>query len=156
MALVVGNVSTFGLESLSMLPIDLSFVPSGPAASGSKYLLISKPVPATVALNGSGAFSVNLASTDGVYPLSWYTVRTEWLDPAGNFTRIDFPDWKLFVPAEGGDFADLVQFPQNPQLVWVSLTEPTAIPTGNSLWLKDNPNDTADPLNTGDLYQWSN
>lgn len=154
MALVRGNVATFGLESISLVGMRLVFSPTGAGTIGAKYLLVSKPVQVSVAVDGSGAFVVNLAPTTTVHPLRWYTIRAEWLDSASNFTGVDFIDWKLFVPEEGGDFADLLQYPANPQLGWTELVPPPALPSPGSLWLNDNPNNVADPRNTGDLYQW--
>lgn len=156
MAIVRGNVGTFGLESISLVGMRLWFIPSGPGVVDPTYLLLSKRVEASIATNGSGAFAVNLAPTENVHPLRWYTIRAEWPDSENKYTSVDFIDWKLFVPTEGGDLADLVEFPSNPQLVWVSLTPPPHIPAFNSLWLNDNPHDVTDPANTGDLYQWSN
>ncbi|WP_288870882.1 hypothetical protein [uncultured Microbacterium sp.] len=154
MALVKGNVATFGLESISLLGLRLTFVPSGPGVIEPKYLLVSKPVEVTVAVDGSGAFTANLAPTDNVHPERWYTIRAEWPDSATNFTQLDFIDWKLYVPTEGGDFADLIEHPSNPQLAWVGIGAPPTPPASGSLWLDDNPDNVADPLNTGDLYQW--
>lgn len=154
MALVTGNVATFGLESISIVGMQLTFTPSGPGFVGSKYLLVSKPVATTIAVNGSGAFSVDLAATENVHPERWYTIRAEWPDDASEFTGVDFIDWKLYVPTEGGDFADLVEHPTNPVLSWTGLNPPSHVPSYGSVWLNDNPNNIADPLNTGDLYQW--
>lgn len=151
---VSGNVATFGLESISLVGMRLTFTPSGPGVVGTKYLLVTKPVQTTIAVNGSGAFTVNLAATENVHPLRWYTIRAEWPDSETNFTAIDFIDWKLFVPVEGGDFADLVEYPTNPVLAWTGLTPPPHVPSYGSVWLNDNPDNIADPLNTGDLYQW--
>lgn len=156
MAFVHGNVGTFGLESISLVGMRLLFIPSGPAVVDPTYLLVSKPVQAAVAVDGSGAFTVNLAPTDNVHPLRWYTITAEWPESGSNYTSLDFIDWKLFVPSQGGDLADLIEFPSNPQLVWTSLTPPPFIPAFNSLWLNDNPRDVTDPMNTGDLYQWEN
>lgn len=156
MPLVRGNVATFGLESLSLVGMELTFTPSGPGVIEPRYLLVSKPVRVSVAVDGSGAFSANLAPTTTTHPLRWYTIRADWPESSWNFPGVDFIDWKLFVPPEGGDFADLIEHPSNPQLAWVGLDGPPALPTPGSLWLGDNPDNVADPMNTGDLYQWEN
>lgn len=121
MALVRGNVATFGLESISLASAQLRFTPSSMAVTGTKYLLSSRPVPVTVAADGSGAFSVNLMASDATRPSIYYTIQLEALDAAGNFTTLEFPDWKLYVPADGGDIAALLatSLLTNAGMVWV-------------------------------------
>jgi hypothetical protein len=85
---------------------------------------------------------------------AWYTVSIQWLDAAGNYVKADFPDWYLQVPTAGGIFSSLFgKPPKNQRMVYVSLTPPTN-PRPFTWWLKQNPTNQADPLNTGEIYEW--
>ena len=145
MALVTGNLGTFGLTSVILRAPRILFVPSGPATAGS-YLFASRPVEAVIANDGSGAFTVNLMPTTEIRPAAWYTIRIEWLESASNYVGADFPEWKVFVPNEGGVIGDLIATPWNPTLVWWGESEPLNKPAYSSLWL--NPS-------TGTLKVWN-
>ncbi|KAB1867343.1 hypothetical protein [Microbacterium algeriense] len=153
MALVKGNVATFGLESISLASAELRFIPSSMAVTGTKYLLSSRPVPVTVAADGSGAFSVNLMPSDATRPSIYYMIQLEALDAAGNFTTLEFPDWKLYVPADGGDIAALLatSLLTNAGMVWVD-EDPPENPAARTGWLVTDP-ESAD---YGWYMEWEN
>lgn len=110
--------------------------------------------PRTVQPDSNGTFTVNLESTVDMMDDAWYTVSIQWLDAAGNYVKADFPDWELQVPSGGGSFSDLFgRPPKNSTWFYQSLSAP-ADPEKWSHWLKDDPLNPANPLNTGDLYQW--
>lgn len=153
MALVTGTLSDFGLEPMTSLEPEIIFRPSDVGVVSGR-LLATKPI--RVRPFTSGYFQVELTSTDYVEPASWYTVEIRWLDFEGGYAAVDFVDWKLFVPQEGGAIGDLLESPVNPAMVYVSLTPPTAgsLPRG-TWWLESNPDNIDDPANTGILYEWS-
>jgi hypothetical protein len=151
MALVTGSLKDFALAPMSDRTPQITFSPSAPAAKDG-LLLATRPV--SVYPTGSGSFSVDLQPTDELMPVTWYTVRISWLESEGGYVAVDFVDWKLFVPQEGGAIGDLIDAPVNPALVYISLTPPTnALP--GTWWLESNPNNINDPANTGILYEWS-
>lgn len=110
----------------------------------------------TVTPTSDGTFSTNLEATSGMLLDAWYNVRVEWLDSAGNL--ITYMEFQIKVPAGGGVLSDLIDLGggaggggANPLIWWVGLTAP---PSRRYLWLHTNPNDQADPANTGDVRQW--
>ena len=110
--------------------------------------------PVTVAPAADGSFTANLESTTDMMDDAWYTVSIQWLDAGGNYVKADFPEWTLQVPTGGGSFSDLFgKPPKNTAMIYVSLEAP-ADPRKWSFWLKDDPVDPDNPLNTGELYQW--
>ena len=112
--------------------------------------------PVVVSPPDSGVATVNLESTIDMLDDAWYTVSIQWLDAGGNYVKADYPEWALQVPSGGGSFSDLFgKPPQNTQMIFVSLSPPEN-PRKWTYWLQDDPTDTANPLNTGDLYQWRN
>lgn len=151
MATVTGRLNDFGLEALAAFSPEIVFTPSGPAVGGN-VLYASRPIVCIPASNGD--FTVELAATEGLHPAQHYTIAVQWLNSAGGYISKDFIDWELSVPEAGGVFADLVAAPANPAQVWVGLTAP-ANPTPGTWWLESNPADITDPLNTGNLYEWS-
>lgn len=145
MALVTGNLSTFGLNAIILKSPRLLFVPSGPAVTGA-YVLATRPVEAVIATDGSGAFTVNLAATQTLRPERWYSIRVEWLDSASNYVGLDLPDWKLFVPEAGGSIGDLLNnLPSNPSQIWFGETAPID-PTPYTGWVN---------TVTAQYFEWS-
>lgn len=145
MALVTGKLTDFGLAALAPFKPEIVFTPNGNAISPTS-LLSTKPVVAVPAANGT--FSVQLAPTVDVHPATWYRVSVRWLEPdsfGSGYAGMDFPDWKLFVPLEGGTLTRLLELPANPAQVWVGVDPPTN-PTPGLWWLQHN----------GDLSEWSN
>jgi hypothetical protein len=139
MATVTGNLADFGFTFLAGLHPEIIFTPSGPAILGAT-LLATRPIVATTR-ESDGAFALTLSPTVGLRPESWYTISFRWLDPAGNYVSRDFPDWKLYVPYEGGQVGDLLETPWNPSLVFVGREEPTDDPIAGMAWMNtDAPN----------------
>ena len=154
-AAVTGKLSDFGLQPVAGLYPEIEFVASGPAVASGGRLLITEPVRTTPTSDGD--FTVNLQTSDDVVPLgTHYTMNVKWLDSAGNYVRVDSPNWKMRVPTGGGAIADLIQLPFGAALV---VTSPTAPPLWLGLaakWLQMDPNDPnnpTNPANTGDLYE---
>lgn len=138
MALVTFTLKDFQLESLAHLDADVVFQASEPATSFG-YLLSTVRVVVPLAPNGSGVVDLVPTTTmpqKGVH----YTIQIRMRDPDGNFTYIDFPDWKLFVPSAGGNLDELMQFPTNPSFVWVGESPPAGSPAG-TLWFNPTTND---------------
>jgi hypothetical protein len=152
MALVTGSLKDFSLAPMSDRTPQITFSPSAPAAKDG--LLLATP-PVSVYPTGSGSFSVDLQPTDELMAVTWYTVRISWLESGGGYVAFDFPDWKLFVPQEGGAIGDLIDAPINPALVYTSLTPPTGKMPLGIWWLESNPDNINDPANTGILHEWS-
>jgi len=154
-AAVTGTLSDFGLQPIAGLYPEIEFMPSGPAVASGGRLLITEPVRTTP--SSGGAFTVNLQESDDLVPVGmFYKMSVKWLDAAGNYVRVDSPDWKIRVPTGGGPIADLIQLPFGAALV---VTSPTAPPLWLGLaakWLQMDPNDPnnpTNPANTGDLYE---
>jgi hypothetical protein len=151
MAIVTGTLTDFNLQSLYSASARLVFTASDPGILPGR-LLSTRPI--VVIPSASGAFEVDLRPTDAIMPLVWYQVRIDWLDSDGGYVGTDFVPWPLFVPSEGGAIGDLLSMPSNPGMVWEGPTPPDN-PTPGTWWLQVNPNDPADPRNTGQLYEWS-
>lgn len=143
MAFVTGKLNDFGLDTLTAFHPEIVFTPSGPAI-GPTVLFATRPIVAIPAADGT--FSVDLSPTEDIRPDRWYAISIRWLDSAGGYIAVDFPDWQLRVPPAGGTLSDILNVPANPAQVWVFETPP-ANPTPGTWWL--NPT-------TGDLNEWSN
>lgn len=146
MALVTFTLKDFQLDSLAARQPQVWFHPSAPATSNG-YVLSATPVgPVPLEINGTG--QVDLVPTT-VMPQRdiHYTMRIQLLGQVeGEFTWVDFPDWKLYVPVAGGDFDDLISMPLNPTFLWVGTEPPPAGVASGTLWF--NPA-------TDDLKIWS-
>lgn len=154
-AVVSGTLSDFGLDPIAGLYPEIEFRPSGPAAGSAGRLLVSEPVRATPASDGT--FTVNLQTTDDLLPVGvHYKIEIRWLDSAGKYIKADSPDWKLKVPSGGGSIADLLKLPIGSGFVIYS---PTAPPTWVGIlatWFQldpDDPNNPSNPANTGDIFE---
>ena len=145
MAIVNGTLKDFGMGSLGGKSPTIQFIPSGNAYTPGGSLFATAPVISTPDFGGT--FSVDLQPTQTLLPARWYTITITWLDSGGNFTKKDFPEWKLFVPPEGGLIGPLLQSAWNPTLAWWGPAEPAGTPVANTLWLE---------TDTGDLSIWSN
>ena len=144
---VTGKLSDFGWGTLAPFAPTLYFVPSNSAVDPNGRVLATRHVVADLVPDGT--FSVELASTDDLRPGgTHYRVGIRWVD----FFGFDFPDYRLFVPAGGGQIGDLIQAPANPGLVYVSLEEPPH-KSRNDLWLNADPHNP--DAGTGDLKRWS-
>lgn len=115
MATLTGFLSTFGLTSMTAYAPRLVFIPSGPAVTGTKYLVASRSVTAVID-PATGAFSIDLLPNIATRPATHYRVRVEWLDPdvfgpGQGYTGRDSPDWQFIMPPEGGDIAALMDTP---------------------------------------------
>lgn len=125
----------------------------------------TEPVFAT--LNVDNEFTINLISTENMLdPDAHYRIRLEWTS-AGEIKHVmDFPDWKIYVPENGGSLDDLARYGQggwwNQRLIWVSLTAPRH-PRRGMMWLLSDPNNpdniTSHPSwepswEIGDLLEW--
>jgi len=134
MALVTGNLSTFGRGNPPVAGSVIRFIPSSPATSGSKYLLSSIRVPIEVAVDGSGAFTANLEPTEATRPGTYYTVQIEVPDTERNFTHLDDLPWPLLVPPQGGEIGSLFALSVNPSLVWIGDDYPPDSPPAPGVW----------------------
>lgn len=151
MPTVTGTLTDIGGGHLGGKLPEILFTLNAPNAKAG-VMLPTETLKVTPAADGT--WSTTLQSTVDMLDDAWYTVSIQWLDAAGNYVKADFPDWALQVPSIGGVFSDLFgRPPKNTRMVYVSLTAPDN-PRPYTLWLKDNPNDPADPLNTGNLYEW--
>lgn len=148
---VTGTLTDIGGGHLVGKQPQIVFTPNRP---NSKAGVMVPTEPVKVAPAADGTFAANLSSTTDMQDDAWYTVSMVWLDAAGNYVKADFPDWSLQVPTSGGVFSNLFgRPPANQRMVYVSLTAPED-PRPFTLWLKQNPDNQADPLNTGELYEW--
>lgn len=108
--------------------------------------------PVVVTPKADGSFSVNLASTQDMVDVGWYTIKLRWLGLSSGAALMDFPEWKITVPRSGGVISNLLDSPgTNQRVVWVSLTPPVA-PRPFMLWLEQDPQATES--DTARLYEW--
>lgn len=128
MPVVTGTLTDIGLAPLAAFSPVVRFTPSEPAVSADGKLFASKPVEVTPASNG--AFSVTLATTDGVVPTAAHWVLSiGWRNPDGyttgsGFYPWDMPTWPIRVPAAGGLLADMLDVRASSDQVWVGATPP--------------------------------
>lgn len=149
MPVVTGNLREAGAGKLLELRAELYFLLSGPTTSLDGEVIITQKVKADVDWT-TGDFTVDLATTEGMSPIRWYTGLVIRHDRFGAGPRPDELPWKLFVPSEGGNFVDLLEYPRMSALVWVASTpEPNA--ARGSLWF----NPTTQELQRwdGTMYQ---
>ncbi|MFJ4168395.1 hypothetical protein ACIPY3_02680 [Paenarthrobacter sp. NPDC089714] len=155
MADVIGTLWDAGLGHLSGKSPVLYFTLNAPnAKAGGLYT--TEPVKVVPAADGS--FTAPLASNTDMQDESWYTLRVRWVNSSDpkTYSESDYPDWQLEVPTTGGAFSNLFgRPPRNRRMVYVSLTPPEK-PLKHTLWLKQDPTDPNNPLNTGELYEWRN
>jgi hypothetical protein len=152
MAVVTGTLYDISGGHLAGKFPDLVFTLNDTAAtSGGVYVT----EPSVVTPGSDGSFTANLPSTDLMRDDNYYSLQIRWLDTAGNTSRVDFPDWKIRVPTAGGNIVDLRGGGSNLSIVYVSLTAPDH-PIPYMLWLEQDPDDTTNPANTGNLYRWEN
>jgi len=150
---VTGNLTDVGGGHLVGKYPEIHFTLNAP---NSKAGVMLPTQPLTVQPASDGSFTAALQSTTDMQDDAWYTLSIQWLDSAGNYVKADFPDWTLQVPTGGGSFSDLFgKPPKNQRMVYVSLTPPDN-PQPFTLWLKQDPTDPNNPLNTGELYEWRN
>lgn len=112
-ATVTGDIKTISGTIANLPGVRLRFIPSGNAINGSSLIITE---PATATLNATtGAFTVSLLERSGLTAAEggdfYYYPRIEWLDPAGQYTHLDFIKWKIYVPVGGGALADFIQAP---------------------------------------------
>lgn len=135
MATVTGNVSTFGRDSsITTLPgLQLLFIPPALGVTGG-YFLVTQPVPAVIATDGSGEFTVELQpledvrSGETVHGPWGYSVRLQWLNGADVPIGYDVPDLLVYPPASGGPIDTMIDTPILPMQVWDA--DPGIIPQG--------------------------
>lgn len=145
MAIVTGILRDFTYEPMwpAQWAPELRFIPSASAVGGAS--LYSTEPPKAV-IDQYATWTVSLMDYEAVRPPVYYTPQIRWLDAAGGIAKVDFLDMKLWVPPEGGVFADLVSTAgDNPLIVWYSDSAP-AHPTINTFWVN---------TNTGDVKKWS-
>lgn len=153
MPAVTGNLTDVGGGHLAGKVPELIFTLNVPNAKAG-VLYPTEPLKVTPAADGS--WTAFLASTTDMHDDAWYTMRIQWvksIEPR-TYGAFDYPDWPIQVPPGGGSFSDLFgRPPKNAAVVYVSLEPPTS-PGKWTFWLESDPVDPANPLNTGNLYQW--
>ena len=152
MPTVTGTLRDFKLDTLNSLSPRIIFTASEPAVT-SNAILSTRPI--VVIPNAAGGFTVELQSTDSVQPLVFYRIRVEWLEDTGGYVGVDFVDWPLYVPSDGGSIGDLLSTPSNPASVWIDLEPPPEPVAPGTWWLRSSATNPDDPRNTGYLYEWS-
>ena len=132
MALVSGTLNDANLGHLAGRAPKLIFTLSEPATSDAG-MFVTEPIIVTP--NSNGAFVVDLEPTETMHQKRHYDLSVQWLDAAGNFIKVDFPDWDIFVPRGGGAFPDLIPgFTSNPFMIFWQATEPNPWPVG-TVWV---------------------
>lgn len=131
---------------------DVIFTLHHPGAKA-EGVFTTKPISFTP--KPDGTLSAFLTTTTDFPHDNWYTLAIRWLDPAGNYVQMDYPDWQIRVPPGGGHVKDLIGVPTNARVVYVSLTRPTVL-VPNMLWLEQDPTNPNNPRNTGKLYEVRN
>lgn len=134
---------------------DINVVASGGNAGG------IRPTEPVIVLpdETDGTFTVDLNPTTLMVNEAWYRMRVRWQGGDAGGTLIDFPDWRIVVPVDGGSLEQLITFGPpygggglpNRKIWWVGLTPPQ---NRSFLWLHTNPDNQDDPANTGDVREW--
>ncbi len=154
MAVVSGNIKDIlGGNFVGKFP-QIIFTLNAPQTKAGGFVYPTEPVKITPA--GDGSWEADLVPTTDMLDDAWYTVQIQWVKSIAprSFGAFNFPEWELQVPTAGGFFSDLFgRPPTNTRMVYVSLTAPES-PRPFTLWLKDDPNDPDNPLNTGVLSEW--
>lgn len=144
MATVTGTLTDCGLGHLTGKAPQLVFTLSGSATDGSNLYATD---PITVTPGTDGTWSISLAPTETMQQSRYYTLSVRWLDAAGNFIKVDVPDWQIFVPTAGGTITDITQnYTSNPLMVIYQATQPDPWPIG-FVWLDT----SVDTSTSGDL-----
>lgn len=121
MALVTGTLADFGRGNLAARNPELVFTPSAATTTiDDSYLLTAVPIVVTPSADGS--FTVDLEPVDNMTTPVFYRIQVRLLDSVAGYVFIDFPDWRLAVPFEGGALHDLVPFPVAGGAVWTTAT----------------------------------
>ena len=126
MPLVTGTLTDFGLQPLTGAQPELIFTPQEPATKNGR-LLATRPIVVTP--QPSGYFEVDLISTVGVVPATWYEVTIRWVDPASGFDHVR---WRLTVPDGGGQIGTLLAAPAGPGTFYAGRERP---PVDGKIWL---------------------
>lgn len=152
MAVVTGTLYDIAGGHLAGKAPQLIFTLNDTAATaGGVY--VTEPNNVTPA--GDGSFTVDLPATELMRDDNYYTLKIQWLNPAGQRNEIDFPQWKIRVPTGGGKLSDLRGNGANQSMVYVSLTPPED-PKPFMLWLEQDPDKPDDIANPSKLYRWEN
>ena len=106
MPVVTGTLEDIGATSMASLNARVILYPDEVSTRGSA-LMPTKEIVAEV--QGGGAFSFpNVRSSMENTPPTPYSIAIEWQDAAGNYTRTDFPKFKVVVPVDGGRLTDML------------------------------------------------
>lgn len=138
MPTVTGTLSDIGLGNLAAFNPVLQFAPSEPAASPGGRIFPTRPVEVTP--NSAGAFTVNLATTDGIIPRrAHWVLSIGWRNPDGymsgsGYFAKDFPTWPIRVPAGGGQLVDMLDIAATIDMIYVGVTPPHP-DTGYLFWI---------------------
>ena len=138
MAVYTGTLADFGLAALTPFAPLMVFTADQAAFSGGN-VLVTRPVPAPIATDGS--FSVELVPSVNTTPNVTYSMRVEWLDSASNYIGMDIIGG--LVTALGGGL----------------ITEMGGIPI-TRFWAGETPPDNPEPdtwwldIITGNLNEW--
>ncbi|MDJ0321820.1 hypothetical protein [Pseudarthrobacter sp. PS3-L1] len=124
-------------------------------ASGSSRGRIIPTADQVVTPASDDSWSINLSSTTSLANDAYYLLFIDWIEPGIPLT--DDPGWKIRIGNQGGPLSSFVTFTEsrggyNFSQVILSLTEPPNLLPGQ-LWWQTNPDDPADPLNTGRIYR---
>ena len=122
MAEVAGTVNVPGKLSdilgqsvpLGSDPIVL-FALSEPSVAADGSLVTS--VERRVQVGADGKFIAKLVPTMTMRPYAFYRIAIGIRDASLEYRVIDFPQFRLHVPPEGGNFSDLVHAPPPPQVI---------------------------------------
>lgn len=158
MPVYTGSLESFGLESIHALNPEVVFEANKPAVGPFGQLFATEPIIAKPIENGY--WTVTLRDTSSLITADvYYKMTVRWRDPANNYMRADFPDWKLYTDSVGGTFEQAVQHPTNTGMTIVSPVNPGTGFSLNASWLQMDPADPDNPLNpanTGDYYELEN
>lgn len=116
MAIITGTLVDVGLDPVTARYPELVWVPSAPTTTLNGQLVTAVPVETIPSSNGT--WTAELISTNETSPPITYSLRIRLLDPASGYVWMDFPDWKISVPWEGGNLSDLIGAPLATGVVW--------------------------------------
>lgn len=153
------NASMAGRAAKLFFRLNDTGVASVGSNAGTVYPADEQPVSPS---SSTGNFSIDLQTTTSMLHEAFYTLRLEWLEGGG--PGLDFPNWQIRVPADGGRIDRLITLGPpsggwggslpNLSLVLMGLTRPENLQVGQ-LWWQTDPEDpnNLNGKNTGRIYR---
>ena len=145
MAIVTGTLKDVGLESLYGHAAELHWIPSAATTMLDGTLISGMPKITPIAADDS--WYQELVSSELCSPTIRYGLRVKILSLIPDLPPVwvDFPDWALWVPVEGGTLSSIADTPTAGTVVWEV--------AGDTIPALARPGDIMLDTTTSDLYR---